>query len=83
MCVCLACVRVPSVCVRVRLAHTMAWEITERPRAPSGVAVFMSVHSKTPCITPSTDFFSGNGVVRGRQQLAFTLDGLLNARDTI
>ena len=27
-------------------------EITERPRAPSGVAAFMSAHSKTPYITP-------------------------------
>jgi hypothetical protein len=49
--------------------------ITERPRAPSGVAAFMSAHSKTPCITPSMDFYSGKGVVRGRrvQQLGFAL----------
>ena len=50
-------------------------EITERPRTPSGVAVFMSAHSKTPNITPSIPFPSVNGVVRGRrgQQLEFTL----------
>ena len=49
--------------------------ITERPHAPSGVAVFMSAHSKTPYITPSMDFYSGKGVVRGRkvQQLGFAL----------
>ena len=38
-------------------------ESTERPRAPSGVAAFMSAQSKTPYITP--DFPSVNGVVRG------------------
>ena len=50
-------------------------EITERTRAPSGVAAFMSAHSKTPYITPSMDFSSGKGVVRGRtgQQLGFAL----------
>ena len=42
-------------------------DITERPRAPSGVAAFMSAHSKTPYITPSMDFSSGKGVVRGRR----------------
>ena len=49
--------------------------ITERPHAPSGVAAFMSAHSKTPYITPSMEFSSGKGVVRGRrgQQLTFTL----------
>ena len=31
-------------------------EITEHPHAPSGVAVFMSAHSKTPYNTPSMDF---------------------------
>ena len=33
-------------------------ESTERPHAPSGVAVFMSAHSKTPCITPCMDISS-------------------------
>ena len=37
-----------------------------RPHAPSGVAAFMSAHSKTPYITPSMDFPSVNGVARGR-----------------
>ena len=52
-----------------------ARDITERPHAPSGVAVFMSAHSETPYITHSMDFPSGNGVVRGRrgQQLGFAL----------
>ena len=38
----------------------------------------MSAHSKTPYITPSMDFSSGEGVVRGRggQQLGFALPGL-------
>ena len=27
-------------------------EMTERPRAPSGVAAFMSAHSETPYVTP-------------------------------
>ena len=46
----------------------------ERPRDPGGVAAFMSAHSKTPYITPSMEFSSGEGVVRGRrmQQLTFT-----------
>ena len=39
------------------------------PHAPSGVKAFMSVHSKTPYITPSMGlsmgFLSGNGVARG------------------
>ena len=53
-------------------------EITERPRAPSGVAAFMAAHSKTPYITPSMDFSSGKRALRGRrgrrgQQLGFTL----------
>ena len=40
-----------------------AREITERPDAPSGVAAFMSAHSKTPYITPtsSMDFPLGKG----------------------
>ena len=45
-------------------------DITERPHAPSGVAAFMSAHSKTPYITPSMDLPSGNGVVRGAQGAA-------------
>ena len=40
-------------------------EITERPRAPSGVAAFMSAHSKTPYITLSMEVYSVKGVVRG------------------
>ena len=32
--------------------------------SPSGVAAFMSAHSKTPYITPSMGFSSGKGVVR-------------------
>ena len=50
-------------------------EITERPHAPSGVAAFKAAHSKTPHNTPSMDFSSGKGVVRGRrgQQPGFTL----------
>ena len=36
------------------LVHrVMPRDITERPHAPSGVAVFMSAHSKTPYFTPS------------------------------
>ena len=35
--------------------------ITDRPHAPSGVAAFMSAHSKTPYITPSVDFPLGLG----------------------
>ena len=47
----------------------------ERPHDPSGVAAFMSAHSKTPCVTHGINVSSGKGVVRGRrlQQLAFTL----------
>ena len=42
---------------------------------PSGVAAFMSAHSKPPCITPGTDSSSGKGVVWGHrgQQLGFAL----------
>ena len=52
-----------------------AREITERPRAPNGVAASMSAHSQTPYITPSMGFTSGKRVVWGRrgQQLRFTL----------
>ena len=54
---------------------TSARDITERTRAPSGVAAFMSAHSKTPYITPSMDCYSGKGVVQGRrgQNLGFAL----------
>ena len=38
---------------------------TERPHAPSGVAAFMSAHSKTPYITPSMDFPSWKGYYGG------------------
>ena len=50
-------------------------KITERPHDPSGVAAFMSAHSKTPYITPSMDFSSGKRVVRGRrgQQLEYAV----------
>ena len=37
------------------------------PHTPSGVAAFMSAHSKTPYITLSMDFSSGKGVVQGRR----------------
>ena len=36
-------------------------EITERPRVPSGVAAFISAHSKTPYTTPSMDFPPAKG----------------------
>ena len=55
--------------------------ITERPHAPSGVAASMSAHSKTPCVTPSMGFPSGNGAfpsgngaVRGRRGQQLELD---------
>ena len=56
-------------------AITPPRDIAERPRGPSGVAAFMPSHSKTPYITPSTDFYSRNGVVWGRRgpQLEFSL----------
>ena len=50
----------PSV-YRSRGENATSREITERPHAPSGVAGCMSDHSKTPCVTPSMDFSSGNG----------------------
>ena len=58
-----------------QLKCTSPTAMTERPGAPSGVAVFMSAHSKNPYITPGIDFSSGKGVVRGRrvQQLKFAL----------
>ena len=45
------------------------------PPRPQWVAAVMSAHSKTPYITPSMEFSSGKGVVRGRrgQQLECTL----------
>ena len=46
---------------------TQPREVTERPNAPSGVAAFMSAHSKTPYITPSMDVSSGKGAGRGRR----------------
>ena len=42
-----------------------AREITERPRAPSGVAAFMSAHSKTPYITLVWIFPLGKGYYGG------------------
>ena len=47
----------------------------ERPRDPAGVAAFMSAHSETPYATPSMEFSSREGVVRGRRvrQRAFTV----------
>ena len=61
----------------------LATAITEHPRAPSGVAAFMSAHSETPYSTTSIEFSSGKGVVWGRsgQQLEFTLPGK-DPRDT-
>ena len=41
--------------------HHLSRDITERPRAPSGVAAFMSSHSKTPCITLAWIFPLGKG----------------------
>ena len=43
----------------------VAREITERPHAPSGVAAFVSAHSKTPYITPSMDSPLGKGKYGG------------------
>ena len=65
----LACVPPPEQpATPSRLGSTpCARDITERPRAPSGVAAFVSAHSKTPYITPSIHFPSGKGVVRGRR----------------
>ena len=66
---------------RVHLPTALPRDITERPHAPSGVAVFMSAHRKTPYITPGMDFYSGKGVVRGRRGeaagicLAYTAPG--------
>ena len=57
------------------LGRHLAAQGAEQPRAPDGVAAFMSAHSKTPYITPSMEFCSEEGVVRGRMvhQLWFTL----------
>ena len=57
------CILIVSIGWRMLVAHAggaagnttvcaLARDITERPHAPSGVAVFMSAHSKTPYITP-------------------------------
>ena len=48
----------------------------------SEVAAFMPAHSKTPYITPSTDFSYRKGVVRGRrgQQLGFALTPCIHVR---
>ena len=54
-------------------------EITERPHAPSGVAAFISAHSKTPYITPSMDVSSEKGVVRGRRWQQLEVAFCLNA----
>ena len=45
------------------------------PHAPSGVAAFMSAHSKTPYSTPRMDFYSGKGEAWGcrEQQLKIAL----------
>ena len=43
------------------LAREITEQITERPQAPSGVAAFMSAHSKTLYITSSMDFLQGKG----------------------
>ena len=71
-----AIVKAPTCAVLqcVRFYQGSPRDITERPRAPSGVAAFMSADSKTPCSTPSMNFSSGNGVVRGRRghHLGFT-----------
>ena len=50
--------------------HILSRDITERPHAPSGVAAFMTANSKPPYITPSMEFSSGKGVVRGRRGAA-------------
>ena len=44
----------------------LAREVQSTPTPPAGVAAFMSANSKTPYITSSMGFPSGNGVVRGR-----------------
>ena len=71
-----------AVAVGVKLVHevidegaAVARDSTGRPHAPSGVAAFMSAHSKTPHVTPSMGFPSGKGVEWGRRakQLGFTL----------
>ena len=50
--------------------RALATDITERPHTPSGVAAFVSADSKTPYVTPSMDFSSVKGVVRGRKGAA-------------
>ena len=62
--------------MREKYSTGLAGDIIERPYAPTGVAVCMPAHSKTPCITPGMGFPSlENGVVRGRrgQQLGIAL----------
>ena len=56
-------------------ALRLAKKIEEHPRAPSGVAAFLSAHSKTPHSTPSMEVLSGQGVIWGRmrQQLEFAV----------
>ena len=61
------CVLFYTVSKRILCLRDAPKDITERPHAPSGVAVFMSAHSKTPYITPSMKLSSGKGVVRGRR----------------
>ena len=63
----------------------LARENTERPHAPSGVAAFMSAHSKPPYITPGMGFPSGKGVVLGRsvQQLDVTFGGAAPKKGTL
>ena len=55
--------------------HTTPRGITQQPRAPGGVAAFISAHSKTPHVTTGMDLPCGKGVAwgRGGQQLRFTL----------
>ena len=52
-------------------------KITERHRAPGGVAAFIPARRSTLYITPIMDFSSGNGVLRGRRgrQVEFALTG--------
>ena len=54
---------------KVQSTPTPQWDcgIHVSPHAHSGVAEFMSAHSKPPYITPSMDFYSGEGGVRGRR----------------
>ena len=49
----------------MRLSWLLYTAITVRPHAPSGVAAFMSAHSKTPYITPRMVFPLGTGQYGG------------------